>query len=119
VLEEEGAGAVVSVGVYADPDKAAESEAAVRAAGFEPRSAERLREEDVTWLDVDRQANGGLPTNDQLRAPGIGRPAELELRPCPAAESEPAPPVVPPAVTPDDPVGVPPEPFPASSSASR
>jgi hypothetical protein len=119
VLEEEGVGTVVSVGVYADPDKAAEAEAAVRAAGLEPRSAERLREEDVTWLDVDRQANGGLPTNEQLRAPGIGRPAELELRPCPAAEDAAAAPAVPPAAAPDAPASVPPEPVPAASAATR
>jgi hypothetical protein len=119
VLEEVGVGAVVSVGVYADPAKAGEAEAAVRAAGYEPRSAERLREEDVTWLDVDRQANGGLPSNEQLRAPVAGPPAELELRPCPALEAAAPPSPGPPAPAPEDPAGLPPVPGPAASVAPR
>jgi hypothetical protein len=119
VLEEEGVGTVVSVGVYADATKAAEAQAAVRAAGFEPRSAERLREEDVTWLDVDRQANGGLPTNEQLQASGVAGSMGLELRPCPAPDGAAAAPAVPPAAATDAPASVPPEPGPASPSAPR
>lgn len=85
VLTEEGIGTVVSVGVYADPDKAAQAAAEVQAAGFEPVNAARLREEDVTWLEVDRQANGGLPEMEQLQASAPGRSSTLQLRPCPAA----------------------------------
>jgi hypothetical protein len=85
VLTEEGIGTVVSIGVYTDPDKAAEAAAAVRAAGFEPVNAARLREEDVTWLEVDRQANGGLPDMEQLQATAPGRSTTLQLHPCPPA----------------------------------
>lgn len=85
VLTEEGVGTVVSIGVYTDPDKAAEAADAVRAAGFEPVNAARLREEDVTWLEVDRQANGGLPDMEQLQATAPGRSTTLQLRPCPPA----------------------------------
>jgi cell division septation protein DedD len=87
VLTEEGIGTVVSVGVYADADKAASAADAVRAAGFEPVYAARLREADVTWLEVDRQANGGLPAMEQLQATAPGRSSSLQLRPCPEAES--------------------------------
>jgi len=87
VLAEEGVGTVVSLGVFADAAKAAETAAAARAAGFEPRTVEPLRTEEVTWLDVDRQANGGLPAIDELRGGEAGRLADLELRPCPAAEA--------------------------------
>jgi hypothetical protein len=87
VLTEEGIGTVVSVGVYADPDKAAEAADRVRAAGFEPVNAARLREEDVTWLEVDRQANGGLPGMEQLQATAPGQSSTLQLRPCPEAAS--------------------------------
>lgn len=97
VLTEEGIGTVVSIGVYTDPDKAAEAAAAVRAAGFEPVNAARLREEDVTWLEVDRQANGGLPDMEQLQATAPGRSTTLQLRPCPPA---PLPAAEEPAVTP-------------------
>jgi cell division septation protein DedD len=85
VLTEEGIGTVVSIGVYADPDTAAQAAAAVQAAGFEPVNAARLREEDVTWLEVDRQANGGLPEMEQLQASAPGRSSTLQLRPCPVA----------------------------------
>jgi len=85
VVTEEGVGTVVSLGVYADAAKAAGIAAAARAAGFEPRTVEPMRTEDVTWLDVDRQANGGLPAIDELRGGEAGRFAELELRPCPDA----------------------------------
>lgn len=87
VLTEEGIGTVVSVGVYADPDKAAEAADRVRAAGFEPVNAARLREEDVTWLDVDRLANGGLPAMEQLLATAPGQSSTLQMRPCPGGAS--------------------------------
>lgn len=89
VLTEEGIGTVVSIGVYADPDKAAEAAEAARAAGFEPVNAARLREEDVTWLEVDRQANGGLPAMEQLQATAPGRSSTLQLRPCPEMPAPP------------------------------
>jgi hypothetical protein len=87
VLTEEGAGTVVSLGVHADATRADATAAVARAAGFEPRTIDRLRAEDVTWLDVDRQSNGGLPAFDELQAAEGGTRPALALRPCPAAES--------------------------------
>jgi len=40
----------------------------------------------VSWLDVDRQSNGGLPAFEELQAAEGERQPALGLRPCPAAE---------------------------------
>jgi hypothetical protein len=87
VLAEEGAGTVVSLGVHADAARADATAAVARAAGFEPRTIDRLRTEEVTWLDVDRRSNGGLPAFDELQDAAGGSQPALALRPCPAAES--------------------------------
>jgi hypothetical protein len=87
VLTEEDAGPVVSLGVHADPTRAEATAAVARTAGFEPRTIDQVRTEDVSWLDVDRQSNGGLPAFEELQAAEGGRQPALGLRPCPAAES--------------------------------
>ena len=76
-------GNTVSVGVYADSRKAGQVAAAVSWAGFTPATSDRLRTLDVFWLDVDRQANGGLPALDALGPPTEGA-LPLESRACPA-----------------------------------
>jgi hypothetical protein len=88
VINEEGAGPVVSLGVHADPARAEATVAVARLAGFEAGTVDRLRTETVTWLDVDRQSNGGLPAIEDLQVTVDGRPAAPELRPCPAADPE-------------------------------
>ena len=84
VINEEGAGPVVSLGVHTDPARAEATVAVARVAGFEARTVERLRTESVTWLDVDRQSNGGLPAIEDLAVSVDGRSTTPELRPCPA-----------------------------------
>jgi len=87
VINDEGPGNVVSVGVYADPQRAAEVASTVARAGFTPQTTERMRTLDVFWLDVDRRANGGIPELQD-----VGQPAEgalpLELRVCPSVPVE-------------------------------
>ena len=74
----------VSVGVFSDPRRAAEVSARVLKAGFTPETSDRLRLLEVLWLDIDRQANGGLPSLEALGAqPEGGLP--YEMRACPAA----------------------------------
>ena len=73
VLAEGEPGNIVSVGVYADPRRATEVSATVERAGFTPYTSDRRRALEVLWLDVDRQANGGLPSLDALGAPPAGR----------------------------------------------
>ena len=88
VINEEGAGPVVSLGVHTDPARAEATVAVARLAGFEARTVDRLRTETVTWLEVDRQANGGLPSLEDLEVSVDGRQTTPELRPCPAANPE-------------------------------
>jgi hypothetical protein len=74
----------VSVGVYSDPRRAAEVSARVQQAGFTPETSDRLRLLEVLWLDIDRQANGGLPSLESLGTqPEDGPP--YDMRACPAA----------------------------------
>jgi hypothetical protein len=87
VLTDEGEGTIVSLGVFLDAARAAETVAAARTAGFEPRMVDRLREADVFWLDIDRQENAGLPAVEQLQRSVSGELSEIGFRPCPIPES--------------------------------
>ena len=74
----------VSVGVFSDPRRAAEVSARVQKAGFTAETSDRMRLLEVLWLDIDRQANGGLPSLEALGAqPEGGVP--YDMRACPAA----------------------------------
>ena len=74
----------VSVGVFSDPRRAAEVSALVQKAGFTPETSDRLRRLEVLWLDIDRQANGGLPSLESLGTQPQGS-LPYEMRACPAA----------------------------------
>jgi hypothetical protein len=74
----------ISVGVFSDPTRAGEAADTVRRAGLEPQVTERSRSADVTWLDVDRRTNEGLPDVADLRGEEAAAPA-FEMRACPAA----------------------------------
>jgi hypothetical protein len=87
IVTDEGPGNIVSVGVYADPARATETAAAVARAGFTPSTSDRRRALEVLWLDVDRQANGGLPALDALGAPPAGA-LPYDMRECPAAAGD-------------------------------
>jgi hypothetical protein len=84
VLADEPPGNVVSLGVFADPAKAAEASAAAQKAGFTTLTEDRFQQADVFWLDVDRQANEGLPGLEVFQGEGA-QPTRVELRPCPVA----------------------------------
>ena len=74
----------VSVGVFSDPRRAAEVSARVQKAGFTPETSDRLRRLEVLWLDIDRQANGSLPSLESLGPqPEGGLP--YDMRACPVA----------------------------------
>jgi hypothetical protein len=74
----------VSVGVYSDPRRAAEVSARVQKAGFTAETSDRLRLLEVLWLDIDRQANGSLPSLESLGTPPEGG-LPYDMRACPAA----------------------------------
>ena len=75
----------ISVGVVNDPARADEVAATVRGAGLEPRITVRTRSADVSWLDVDRSDNEGLPDVSALRGGTGAAGATLEMRVCPAS----------------------------------
>ena len=86
VIAEEGAGTIISLGVFADEARARQAVSIARQSGFEPEVVERLRPADVFWLDIDRLANAGLPALEDLQGPGPSGSPPLELRPCPQSE---------------------------------
>jgi hypothetical protein len=86
VLTDETPGNVVSLGIFSDPTRAEEAMAAARAAGFAPRVDDHYRVEDVYWLDVDRDANAGLPGLEPFEVAG-GQAPRIELRACPPVDS--------------------------------
>ncbi len=91
VVTDEQDGTVVSLGVHSDPARTEATVSAARSAGFEPRVVDALRVADVVWVDVDRQASGGLPAPEQLQPAEPGRTVPLVLRPCPGEEPAGAP----------------------------
>jgi hypothetical protein len=82
VVGADEAGTTLSIGVYADRRKAAEIARTVQDAGFTPATSDRLRTLEVMWLDVDRQANGGLPAMEDLGEPPAGA-LPYDMRACP------------------------------------
>ena len=72
----------ISVGLFKDPMGAAEAADSVRRAGLQPHVTERRRTAAVTWLDVDRQANQGLPDIADVR--GEQESSAVEMRACPS-----------------------------------
>jgi hypothetical protein len=85
VVAESGPGIVISVGVFSDPERAGDAASAIRRAGLDATISDRLRPADVTWLDIDRATNGGLPEAGDFAdvAPRSG--PTLEMRACPGA----------------------------------
>ena len=88
-----GSGTSISIGVYTDPQRAAAAAGRVARAGFTPQTSDRLRTLDVFWLDVDRQANGGIPVLEDVAVPAGDLP--IELRACPSAPVDSAGPAAP------------------------
>ena len=85
VAPDSGPGIVVSVGVFNESERAEEAAAMVRRAGLTPRITDRTRTEQVTWLDVDRAANAGLPELSDLADAAVSASPALEMRACPGA----------------------------------
>ena len=86
VLTDGSPGNIVSLGIFSDPARAEEAVAAARGAGFAPHVDDHYRVEDVYWLDVDRDANAGLPGLEPFEVAG-GQAPRIELRACPPADS--------------------------------
>ena len=96
IVADDGPSSTVSIGVYADPLKAAEVAEVVARAGFTPQTSDRTRLLEVLWLDIDRGENGGLPSLEQLGPPAAGGlPYDLRACPAPGADASVTPPAVP------------------------
>ena len=93
LLTDEPPGSIVSLGVFADVGRSAQVIAIARKAGFKPQAQDYYRTEDVFWLNVDRDANAGLPGLETFRVHD-GPVPRTELRACPEGDS----------VTPETPV---------------
>ena len=78
----------MSLGVFGDPAKAAEASAAAQKAGFTTLKEDRFRQADVLWLDVDRQANEGLPGLEVFQGEGA-QPTRVELQALPGRRRKP------------------------------
>lgn len=83
VLRDETPGNLISLGVFGDEQGAAEVAAIARQAGFAPEVVDRFRTAEVVWIDIDRQANAGLPDLEVLGG-SKGPAGRLELKACPA-----------------------------------
>ena len=83
VLTGESPGTVVSLGVFESRERVEQVSEIARRAGFTPQAVDRFRAADVVWLDIDRQANAGLPGLEVLQ--GGATSSRLELRACPEA----------------------------------
>lgn len=81
-------GITISLGVFADAARAAQVADLARSAGFEVQVSDRYRTAEVYWLDIDREANAGLPPIEDLRGTDPAQPA-FELRACPERGSRP------------------------------
>jgi len=79
---------VISLGVFTERARADEAVQAAGRAGYTAVVGDRYRTGAVTWIDVDRQANGGLPRLEDLQP---GPAVRLDLRVCPAPAATPAP----------------------------
>ena len=86
LLADEPPGNVVSLGVFSDAGRAAQVIATATQAGFVPMVEDRYRAESVFWLDVDRDANAGVPGLEMFRV-GDGQDTRVELRACPGPDS--------------------------------
>ena len=82
LLTDEPPGTVISLGVFADAERAQAIAGLARDAGYQVTVGDRFRTADVTWLDIDRRSNAGLPALEPLQA-STGSGARLELRRCP------------------------------------
>jgi hypothetical protein len=82
-------GSVLSLGLYSDQRRAEARVAQAQALGFRPGMADRKRNGNVYWIDIDLKPSEGAldPTDLQGEAGRINR---LEVKPCP--QTAPVPP---------------------------
>jgi hypothetical protein len=77
-------GAVISLGLYGDAKRAQVRVAQAQALGFNPGIADRKRNGNVYWIDIDLKPTDGLLNPSDLQGES-GRIVRLEVKGCPSA----------------------------------
>jgi hypothetical protein len=77
-------GAVISLGLYSDAKRAQARVAQAQALGFNPGIADRKRNGNVYWIDIDLKPTDGLLNPSDLQGES-GRIVRLEVKGCPSA----------------------------------
>lgn len=76
-------GSVISLGLYSEPKRAQARVAQAQALGFNPGIADRKRNGNVYWIDIDLKSTDGLLNPSDLQGES-GRIVRLEVKGCPA-----------------------------------
>jgi hypothetical protein len=76
-------GAVISLGLYGDAKRAQARVAQAQALGFNPGIADRKRNGNVYWIDIDLKPTDGLLNPSDLQGES-GRIVRLEVKGCPS-----------------------------------
>jgi hypothetical protein len=77
-------GSVISLGLYSDSKRAQARVAQAQALGFNPGIADRKRNGNVYWVDIDLKPTDGLLNPSDLQGES-GRIVRLEVKGCPSA----------------------------------
>jgi hypothetical protein len=77
-------GSVISLGLYSEPKRAQARVSQAQALGFNPGIADRKRNGNVYWIDIDLKPTDGLLNPSDLQGES-GRIVRLEIKGCPAA----------------------------------
>jgi hypothetical protein len=81
-------GSVISLGLFSEPKRAQARVAQAQALGFNPGIADRKRNGNVYWIDIDLKPTDGLLNPSDLQGES-GRIVRLEVKGCPAAGGQP------------------------------
>ena len=81
-------GAVISLGLYSDAKRAQTRVAQAQSLGFNPGIADRKRNGNVYWIDIDLKPTDGLLNPSDLQSES-GRIVRLEVKGCPSAGGQP------------------------------
>ena len=77
-------GSVISLGLYSESKRAQARVAQAQALGFNPGLADRKRNGNVYWIDIDLKPTDGLLNPSDLQGES-GRIVRLEVKGCPSA----------------------------------
>ena len=80
-------GSVISLGLYSEPKRAQARVAQAQALGFNPGIADRKRNGNVYWIDIDLKSTDSLLNPSDLQGES-GRIVRLEVKGCPSAGAQ-------------------------------